>query len=56
MQHAAAVVEYSYTLYFISIFSYFLLILLSSLKAFLAFAQSKHSSQRLTMCALLPSS
>jgi hypothetical protein len=47
------VMEHSLYPVFYSDFPLFLLILLSPLEAFLAFAQSKHPSQHLTMCALL---
>jgi hypothetical protein len=47
------VVEHGVYPVFYSDFPLFLLLLLSSLEAFLAFAQSKCPSQRLTMCALL---
>jgi hypothetical protein len=46
------VVEHSLYSVFYFVFSMFLPILLSFSKAFLAFAQAKVPSQRLTMCAL----
>jgi hypothetical protein len=51
-----SVVEHGVYPVFYSVFPLFLPVLLSPLEAFLAFAQSKCPSQRLTMCALLPSS
>jgi hypothetical protein len=48
-----AVVEHGVYPVFYSVFSLFLPILLSPLEAFLAFAQSKRPSQRLTKCVLL---
>jgi hypothetical protein len=50
---ADAVMEHGVYPVFYSYFPLFLPILLSPLEAFLAFAQSKRPSQRLTMCALL---
>jgi hypothetical protein len=48
-----SVMEHGIHPIFYSDFPLFLLFLLSPLEAFLAFAQSKRSSQHLTMCALL---
>jgi hypothetical protein len=47
------VVEHGVYPVFYSVSPIFLPVLLSPLEAFLAFAQSKRPSQRLTMCALL---
>jgi hypothetical protein len=47
------VVEHSVYPVFYSVFPIFLSVLLGPLEAFLAFAQSKRPSQRLTICALL---
>jgi hypothetical protein len=50
---ALSVVEHGVYPVFYSVFPIFLPILLSPPEVFLAFAQSKRPSQRLTMCALL---